>query len=180
MKKAAAPAKRAQKRVVATKATEIKITQAHEFQPVKALSGFTLQGSSVVNDTQAKMLLDIKTIGGKPFIDINDSPTLFEILMNIRSFGFESVYADLTKRAYVSANDYIFNRMEAEKKAFVNKFVSDLIIDRVEKGLYRCNRCKKEGRVDDNTVSFTSVHRADESSHSNVLCNTCGLQWRAA
>src|SRR5690606_10093046 len=132
------PAKRAQKRTVGVKKpTEIKITEAKEFQPIKALSGFTLQGKPVVTEEQAKLLLQIKTLSGKPFIDINDYPTLFEILVSIRSFGFENIYADMTVKPYMNANDYIFSKMTAERKDFVMKHVSDLIVEKVEKGVFK-------------------------------------------
>lgn len=178
--------KTAQKRTVAVKKTDVKIVEVKEYNPVDQLSSYkNKEGKNIISEDQAKLLFVLRTKSDKPLIDINKVVQIHQLLLRIQNFGFDTIYSDLiinstqNRTIYVSLDEYFMKYMRKQRLIFVQETVQGLIIEKTEKGVFKCEKCLRENRDPNNTKSISHTHRGDEASKNIVTCNTCNTKWTA-
>ena len=143
------------------------------------------EGNRLLSDDQIRQLTQLKLANGNPFFSVStqeDRSYLFSLVGDLNSYGFDSVYSDLTsgkdEKPFSTRKDYYFyaspSMQGARHKARLD---SEIYRDKVEvsEGAFQCRKCGSRETI----AVEKQLRAADEPATIFVTCVQCNNAWRA-
>ena len=135
-------------------------------------------GENLLTLDQIVQLDAITMTNGDKFFSLNaeSRPVMYQIIAQIYTWGYDSVYAALTSTDLTGRSEFYF-RESPGMASSRHKSTVDAEIYRnkveVEKGAFKCKKCGSEETI----AVEKQMRAADEPTTIKVTCIHCGNKW---